>query len=78
MPSDPPDSFVALLDEKLADSLVAPLPDVPPRRVADPLQLPGKATAVVGVRRAGKTTFSSTSSGASGWPPAPIAPSCPM
>lgn len=46
-----------LLAEKLADSLAAPLPPATPRRVHGVVSLPGKATAVVGVRRAGKTTF---------------------
>ena len=46
-----------VLSEKLADSLTAPLPDSTPRRVFGEVHLPGKATAVVGVRRAGKTTF---------------------
>jgi predicted AAA+ superfamily ATPase len=49
--------FDALLSEKLADSLVAPLPETTARRVAGPVHFPGKATAVVGMRRAGKTTF---------------------
>ena len=46
-----------LLAEKLADSLAATLPDLTPRRVFGAVSLPGKATAVVGVRRAGKTCF---------------------
>jgi hypothetical protein len=54
---DAPRSFDALLDQKLADSLAAALPASTPRRVPGPLHLPGKATAVVGMRRAGKTTF---------------------
>ena len=45
------------LAEKLADSLVRPLPDLTLRRLHGPSSLPGKATAVVGMRRAGKTTF---------------------
>lgn len=57
MPPDPPRAFDALLDEKLADSLVAPLPEATPRRVSGTVHFPGKATAVVGMRRAGKTTF---------------------
>lgn len=57
MPSDPPRAFDALLDEKLADSLVAPVPEATPRRVSGTVHFPGKATAVVGMRRAGKTTF---------------------
>lgn len=49
--------FRALLTEKLADSLAAPVPAFTPRRVHGTVSLPGKATAVVGMRRAGKTTF---------------------
>ena len=57
MPPDPARSFDSLLDEKLADSLASPLPASTPRRVSGPVHLPGKATAIVGMRRAGKTTF---------------------
>lgn len=45
------------LTEKLAESLGTPLPGGTPRRVYGVTGLPGKATAVVGMRRAGKTTF---------------------
>ncbi len=45
------------LTEKLAESLTGPLPDARQRRVDGATGLPGKATAVVGMRRAGKTTF---------------------
>jgi predicted AAA+ superfamily ATPase len=45
------------LAEKLADSLAAPFPAFTPRRVFGAVSLPGKATAVIGMRRAGKTTF---------------------
>jgi len=54
---DLPHAFSALLDEKLADSLTAPMAEATPRRVSGPVHFPGKATAVVGIRRAGKTTF---------------------
>ncbi len=47
----------AELVEKLADSLSRPLPEATPRRVYGPAAVPGKATAVIGMRRAGKTTF---------------------
>src|SRR5262245_21473406 len=47
----------ALLAEKLADSLTAPFPVATPRRVRRTVSFPGKATAVIGMRRAGKTTF---------------------
>ncbi len=46
-----------VLTEKLADSLTEPLADFTPRSVCGEVGLPGKATAVIGVRRAGKTTF---------------------
>ena len=46
-----------ILAEKLADSLQGPLPDLTPRRVHGQVHMRGKATAVVGMRRAGKTTF---------------------
>lgn len=49
--------YRARLTEKLADSFAAPLPNFTPRRVHGAVSLPGKATAVVGMRRAGKTTF---------------------
>jgi len=49
--------FKARLAEKLAESLSAPLPAATPRRVWGRVALPQKATAVVGMRRAGKTTF---------------------
>lgn len=47
----------ARLVEQLANSLTAPLPEATERRVFKRITLPGKATAVVGMRRAGKTTF---------------------
>jgi predicted AAA+ superfamily ATPase len=45
------------LTEILADSLTSPLPDGVERRIRGRVALPGKATAVVGMRRAGKTMF---------------------
>ncbi|MGH9651696.1 MAG: ATP-binding protein, partial [Terriglobales bacterium] len=45
------------LTEKLAESLTGPLPEATLRRTYGATGLPGKATAVVGTRRAGKTTF---------------------
>lgn len=45
------------LIEKLAESMTLALPGLTPRRVYGATGLPGKATAVVGMRRAGKTTF---------------------
>lgn len=50
-------AFRARLAEKLADSLAGPFPAATPRRVHGAVSLPGKATAVVGMRRAGKTTY---------------------
>lgn len=49
--------FQFWLDEKLSDSLTAPIPVGTPRRVIGTVRLPDKATAVVGMRRAGKTMF---------------------
>lgn len=46
-----------MIGEKLADSLTDPLPGLTPGRVFGRLSMPGKTTAVVGMRRAGKTTF---------------------
>jgi len=46
-----------LLTEILVTSLVTEPPSFTPRRVHGTLSLPGKATAIVGIRRAGKTTF---------------------
>ena len=43
--------------EFVLDSLQLPPPAATPRRVRSPHQLPNKATAVIGMRRAGKTTF---------------------
>lgn len=51
------DQFRARLVEKLADSLTGPFPAATPRRVHGAVSLPGQATAVVGMRRAGKTTY---------------------
>jgi len=45
------------LVDRLADSLQAPLSAGIERRVAGRLSFPGKATAIVGVRRCGKTTL---------------------
>lgn len=42
---------------KLSDSLQTPPPRLTPRRVHGRVSLPGKASAVVGMRRAGKTFF---------------------
>ena len=58
MPALPPSrAFRTRLADKLADSLAGPLPTATQRRVHGPVRLPGKATAVIGMRRSGKTTF---------------------
>ena len=46
-----------LLAEQLAESERRPLPNFTARSVSPPVRFPGKVTAVVGMRRAGKTTF---------------------
>ena len=43
--------------EQLADSLQKPLPRLTPRRVFGKVRFPGKVTAILGMRRAGKTTY---------------------
>jgi len=45
------------LTEKLAESLAAPFPEATPRLVHGAVRFPNKATAIVGIRRGGKTTF---------------------
>ena len=59
--TDPTDLYsvplVERLTEKLFDSLTAPLPTFTPRSLAGSVSLPGKVTVVIGIRRAGKTTF---------------------
>ncbi len=46
-----------VLIEKLAEAISTPLPVFTPRQIRGIIALPGKVTAVVGMRRAGKTTF---------------------
>ena len=58
----PPHQKQALAD-KLLESLTATLPMATPREVYGRVGLPGKATAVIGMRRAGKTTFSTSCAG---------------
>ncbi len=50
-------SYRQYLTEKLADSLSIPPPAGTERRVHGVVSLPRKATAVIGMRRSGKTTF---------------------
>lgn len=52
-----PTTFRQVLAEQIAGSVQAPPPFHTPRRVHGLTRFPGKATAVVGMRRAGKTTF---------------------
>jgi uncharacterized protein len=51
------ESIRVRLAEKLADSLAGPIPTATTRHIRGTLSLPNKATAVIGMRRAGKTTF---------------------
>lgn len=53
----PASGFRRVLGEQLAESLRTPLPPYTSRRVHGRTRFPGKATAVFGMRRAGKTTF---------------------
>lgn len=55
--ADPPDLLKRILAEKLTDGVSRPLPSLTPRRLRGAVSLPGKATAVIGIRRGGKTTF---------------------
>lgn len=52
-----PAELRARLVAKLAEALEQPIPDSTARRIHGAVVLPGKATAVVGMRRAGKTTY---------------------
>lgn len=54
---DAPREIREALADALADSLDRPIPEATPRRVPGAVRVPGKVTAVIGVRRAGKTTF---------------------
>lgn len=50
------DSLRPLLRQKILDAQAVPLPRLTPRDVWMPA-VPGKALAVIGMRRAGKTSF---------------------
>jgi len=52
-----PNPFQNRLREKLVESLTAPIPEGTPRRIYGAVRFPGKISAVVGIRRAGKTMF---------------------
>ncbi len=49
--------IISILIEKLVDSLTKPLPDFTPRHIYTTDGVKGKATAVIGMRRSGKTVF---------------------
>lgn len=51
------DALRSQFAEKLEDSLSGPIPPSTPRRIHGTVAFPKKATAVIGMRRAGKTTF---------------------
>lgn len=57
MASELESPFRTRLVEKLGEGISSPIPDSTLRRVHGRLSLPGKATAVIGMRRAGKTTL---------------------
>jgi len=57
MTDDGTHRYRARLAEKLADSLAGPILEATPRKVHGAVSLRGKATAVIGMRRSGKTTF---------------------
>ena len=57
MMETPASRFRQALGEQLVESLRTPPPSHTPRRVRGRFRFPGKATAVIGMRRAGKTTF---------------------
>jgi hypothetical protein len=57
MAAEPDQRIPQTLSEKLTESLTARIPDATPRRISWTVVFPNKATAVIGMRRAGKTTF---------------------
>jgi predicted AAA+ superfamily ATPase len=57
MSTEPSDRFRENLASQIAASVTEPLPEATPRRVLGTIAFPGKVTAVIGMRRAGKTTF---------------------
>jgi hypothetical protein len=50
-------TVLARLEQAMEDSLEGPIPESTPRRLHGDVTFPGKATAVIGMRRSGKTTF---------------------
>ncbi len=57
MEIDFPNPFQNRLKEKLVESLTSPIPDGTRRRIYGAVSLAGKVSAVIGIRRAGKTMF---------------------
>jgi predicted AAA+ superfamily ATPase len=57
MSADDHQRFRMTLASQIDASVVMPLPKATPRRVFGSVAIPGKVTAVIGMRRAGKTTF---------------------
>jgi len=57
MSTDPSERFRENLARQIEASVSGPLPEATPRRVRGTVAFPGKVTAVIGMRRAGKTTF---------------------
>lgn len=57
MDSDTSRDFRAYLAEQITASLKGSLPEATPRCVRGTVAFPGKVTAVIGMRRAGKTTY---------------------
>ncbi len=57
METHSPNTFQNRLREKLVESLTAPIPGGTSRRIYGAVRFPGKISAVVGIRRAGKTMF---------------------
>ena len=54
----PPDNFlINLLMEQVFNSIRAPFPEMTPRHLHGRVFFPGKATAIIGIRRSGKTYF---------------------
>lgn len=68
MPPSPESAIREALDEQLAESLEAPIPPRTERKVPGTLQVVGKITAVVGMRRVGKTTSCTSRAGSASRP----------
>jgi hypothetical protein len=57
MPNASPGERRQALADLLSSSLERPIPEAVERRIPGAVRIPGKVTAIIGVRRAGKTTF---------------------